>query len=201
VLADTDVLDTLSPREFAAGYAEVAKYGLIDKPEFFAWLEKNWRDIFAGGDARIEAIATSCQAKADVVAADEREASHTAPEGKVGRAILNYGHTLAHAIEKVEGYTWSHGNAVAVGMVYAATLSAGTGRPDFTAQTREVLQGLGLPTGYRGDWAALRAAMAIDKKSRGGPLRFVLLDDLAQPVTVPIDDEDLLLRAYEDLCA
>ncbi|MBO9628409.1 MAG: 3-dehydroquinate synthase, partial [Shinella sp.] len=73
VLADTDVLDTLSPREFRAGYAEVAKYGLIDKPDFFAWLENNWQAVFAGGDARIEAIAKSCQAKADVVAADERE--------------------------------------------------------------------------------------------------------------------------------
>ncbi len=73
VLADTDVLDTLSPREFRAGYAEVAKYGLIDRPDFFAWLEDNWQAVFAGGEARIEAIAVSCQAKADVVAADERE--------------------------------------------------------------------------------------------------------------------------------
>ena len=69
MLADTDVLDTLSEREFRAGYAEVAKYGLIDKPDFFEWLENNWRDVFAGGAARIEAIAVSCQAKADVAAA------------------------------------------------------------------------------------------------------------------------------------
>jgi 3-dehydroquinate synthase len=73
VLADTDVLDTFRLREFRAGYAEVAKYGLIDRPEFFAWLETNWREVFSGGEARIHAIATSCQAKADVVAADERE--------------------------------------------------------------------------------------------------------------------------------
>jgi 3-dehydroquinate synthase len=86
-------------------------------------------------------------------------------------------------------------------MVYAAARSARTGRPDFTGQTRKLLLDLGLPISYGGDWSALRAAMAVDKKSRGGALRFVLLDDLARPVTVPVDDEDLLLRAYEDLRA
>ena len=119
VLADTDVLDTLSPREFRAGYAEVAKYGLIDKPEFFAWLEKNWRDIFAGGPARIEAIATSCQAKADVVAADERETGL--------RALLNLGHTFGHALEAATEYDSRrlvHGEGVAIGMVLAHQFSA-----------------------------------------------------------------------------
>ena len=90
VLADTDVLDTLPIREFRAGYAEVAKYGLIDRPEFFAWLEQNWREVFSGGPARIRAIATGCQAKADVVAADERENG--------ARALLNLGHTFGHAL-------------------------------------------------------------------------------------------------------
>ncbi|MDA4630394.1 3-dehydroquinate synthase, partial [Escherichia coli] len=85
VLADTDVLDTLSPREFRAGYAEVAKYGLIDRPDFFAWLETNWQGIFAGGPERTHAIAVSCQSKADVVARDERETGD--------RALLNLGHT------------------------------------------------------------------------------------------------------------
>ena len=96
MLADTDVLNTLSAREFRAGYAEVAKYGLIDKPDFFAWLEANWRAVFAGGAARIEAIATSCQAKADVVAADERENGL--------RALLNLGHTFGHALEAATDY-------------------------------------------------------------------------------------------------
>ncbi|HEV7417607.1 MAG TPA: 3-dehydroquinate synthase, partial [Tianweitania sediminis] len=90
VLADTSVLDTLPEREFRAGYAEVAKYGLIDKPDFFAWLEENWREIFAGGPARTEAIAISCQAKADVVARDEFETGD--------RALLNLGHTFGHAL-------------------------------------------------------------------------------------------------------
>lgn len=90
VLADTAALDTLSPREFRAGYAEVVKYGLIDKPDFFEWLEQNWQAVFAGGPARIEAIAVSCQAKADVVAADERENGL--------RALLNLGHTFGHVV-------------------------------------------------------------------------------------------------------
>jgi 3-dehydroquinate synthase len=100
VLADTDVLDTSCTfREFRAGYAEMAKYGLIDRPEFFAWLETNWREVFSGGEARIHAIATSCQAKADVVAADERESGT--------RALLNLGHTFGHALEAATGYDGS----------------------------------------------------------------------------------------------
>jgi 3-dehydroquinate synthase len=91
VLADTDVLDTLPIREFRAGYAEVAKYGLIDRPEFFAWLEKNWREVFSGGRRASGRSPQSCQAKADVVAADERETG--------ARALLNLGHTFGHALE------------------------------------------------------------------------------------------------------
>jgi len=119
VLADTEVLDTLSPREFRAGYAEVAKYGLIDKPEFFDWLERNWQAVFAGGAARIEAIAVSCQAKADVVAADERENGL--------RALLNLGHTFGHALEAATEYDSRrlvHGEGVAIGMVLAHEFSA-----------------------------------------------------------------------------
>ena len=117
VLADTDVLDTLSPREFKAGYAEVAKYGLIDKPDFFAWLENNWQAVFAGGDARIEAIAISCQAKADVVAADERENGQ--------RALLNLGHTFGHALEAATQYDGArlvHGEGVSIGMGAGASV-------------------------------------------------------------------------------
>ncbi|WP_438810952.1 3-dehydroquinate synthase family protein, partial [Serratia marcescens] len=90
------VLDTLPIREFRAGYAELAKYGLIDRPHFFAWLEKNWQDVFAGGDARIEAIAEACRAKADVVARDEFETGD--------RALLNLGHTFGHALEAATAY-------------------------------------------------------------------------------------------------
>src|SRR5690606_3654361 len=96
VLADTEVLDTLSPREFRAGYAEVAKYGLIDRPDFFEWLERNWQEVFSGGAARTQAIAESCRCKAAVVARDERETGD--------RALLNLGHTFGHALETATGY-------------------------------------------------------------------------------------------------
>ena len=119
VLADTTVLDTLSPREFRAGYAEVVKYGLIDKPDFFSWLEKNWAEIEKGGPARIEAIATSCQAKSDVVVEDEKENGV--------RALLNLGHTFGHALEAATEYNSErlvHGEGVAIGMVLAHQFSA-----------------------------------------------------------------------------
>jgi 3-dehydroquinate synthase len=111
VLADTGLLDSLPEREMRAGYAEVVKYGLIDGPGFFVWCEANWRGIFAGGPERDEAVAVSCRAKAAVVARDERE------EGD--RALLNLGHTFAHALERVTAYDSRrlvHGEAVAVGL-------------------------------------------------------------------------------------
>src|SRR5690606_31048510 len=112
------VLDTLSPREFRAGYAEVAKYGLIDRPDFFGWLEKNWQEVFSGGAARTEAIAESCRCKAAVVARDERETGD--------RALLNLGHTFGHALETATGYDSTrlvHGEGVAIGMALAHRFS------------------------------------------------------------------------------
>ena len=114
VLADTGVLDTLPKRELLAGYAEVVKYGLIDRPEFFHWLEANGADVLDGVAApRRRAVLTSCAAKADIVARDETEQSGA-------RALLNLGHTFAHAIEQVTGYRWPHGEAVGVGLLAAA---------------------------------------------------------------------------------
>lgn len=118
VLADTGVLDTLPPREFRAGYAEMAKYGLIDRPQFFAWLEKNWQAVFAGGVERTEAIAESCRAKADVVARDEFETGD--------RALLNLGHTFGHALEGATNYDGArlvHGEGVAIGIALAHRFS------------------------------------------------------------------------------
>ena len=129
VLADTGVLDTLPEREFRAGYAEVLKYGLIDQPEFFAWLEDNWRDVFSGGVARIEAVARSCQAKADVVARDEREAGD--------RALLNLGHTFGHALEAATGYDGRrlvHGEGVSIGIALAHRFSARLNTPARTTR-------------------------------------------------------------------
>ena len=183
VLADTDVLDTLSPREFRAGYAEVAKYGLIDKPDFFAWLEVNWREIFAGGPARIEAIAASCQAKADVVAADERE------NGR--RALLNLGHTFGHALESATGYDSRrlvHGEGVAIGMVLAYQFSArmNLSSPDDAIRVAAHLAEVGLPTsmtdieGGLPPTDILMDAIAQDKKVKSGKLTFILTHGIGQ---------------------
>ncbi|SES34511.1 3-dehydroquinate synthase [Rhizobium sp. NFR03] len=183
VLADTDVLDTLSPREFRAGYAEVAKYGLIDKPDFFAWLEANWQAVFAGGAARIEAIALSCQAKADVVVADERE------NGR--RALLNLGHTFGHALEAATAYDGTrlvHGEGVAIGMVLAHAFSArmNLASPDVTARVEAHLRTVGLPTrmseipGQLPPAEVLMDAIAQDKKVKGGKLTFILTRGLGE---------------------
>ena len=183
VLADTDVLDTLSEREFRAGYAEVAKYGLIDKPDFFEWLEKNWRDVFAGGAARIEAIAVSCQAKADVVAADERE------NGR--RALLNLGHTFGHSLEAATQYDSSrlvHGEGVSIGMVLAHRFSArmNLASPDLADRVEAHLQAVGLPTrmdqipGELPPTDVLMDAIAQDKKVKSGKLTFILTRGLGQ---------------------
>jgi 3-dehydroquinate synthase len=183
VLADTDVLDTLSEREFRAGYAEVAKYGLIDKPDFFEWLENNWRDVFAGGAARIEAIAVSCQAKADVVAADERE------NGR--RALLNLGHTFGHALEAATKYDSSrlvHGEGVSIGMVLAHRFSArmNLASPDLADRVEAHLREVGLPTrmdeipGELPPTEVLMDAIAQDKKVKSGKLTFILTRGLGE---------------------
>lgn len=177
VLADTAVLDTLSPREFAAGYAEVVKYGLIDQPDFFAWLEKNRAAVFGGGDARIEAIAKSCEAKAAVVAADEHE------HGR--RALLNLGHTFGHALEKATGYDSArlvHGEGVAIGMVLAHEFSArmNLASPDDARRVAAHLKEAGLPTSLAdidGDLPPpdiMLDAIGQDKKVKAGKLTFIL---------------------------
>jgi 3-dehydroquinate synthase len=183
VLADTDVLNSLSAREFRAGYAEVAKYGLIDKPDFFAWLEANWKAVFTGGSARIEAIAASCQAKADVVVADERENGQ--------RALLNLGHTFGHALEAATAYDSSrlvHGEGVSIGMVLAHEFSArmNLASPDDARRVERHLKEVGLPTRMSdipGDLPpaeTLMDAIAQDKKVKGGKLTFILTRGIGQ---------------------
>ncbi|MGO4117169.1 3-dehydroquinate synthase [Rhizobium ruizarguesonis] len=183
VLADTDVLNSLSVREFRAGYAEVAKYGLIDKPDFFAWLEANWKAVFTGGSARIEAIAASSQAKADVVVADERE---NGP-----RALLNLGHTFGHALEAATAYDSSrlvHGEGVSIGMVLAHEFSArmNLASPDDARRVERHLKEVGLPTRMSdipGDLPPaemLMDAIAQDKKVKSGKLTFILTRGIGQ---------------------
>ena len=177
VLADTGVLDTLSAREFRAGYAEVAKYGLIADRDFFAWLERDWRAVFAGGPARLEAIATSCAAKARVVAADETE------QGE--RALLNLGHTFGHALERLAHYDGEmliHGEGVAIGMACAFRFSHSLGlcAADDVRRVESHLAGIGLPTrisavrGLNADAPTILDAMRQDKKVERGRLTFIL---------------------------
>ncbi|MCK8781237.1 3-dehydroquinate synthase [Rhizobium sp. NTR19] len=183
VLADSAALDSLSEREFRAGYAEVAKYGLIDKPDFFGWLEKNWKKVFEGGPERIEAIAVSCQAKADVVVEDERETGR--------RALLNLGHTFGHALEAATQYDSSrlvHGEGVAIGMVLAHQFSArlNLASPDDAKRVEAHLREVGLPTtmgeipGELPPTEKLLDAIAQDKKVKGGKLTFILTHGVGQ---------------------
>lgn len=183
VLADADSLGTLSEREFRAGYAEVAKYGLIDKPEFFAWLEANWKDVFSGGPSRIEAIAASCRAKAAVVAADERENG--------ARALLNLGHTFGHALEAAVQYDSArlvHGEGVSIGMVLAHEFSTRLNHAsrDDADRVRKHLKEVGLPVtigeipGEMPPAEQLMDAIAQDKKVKSGKLTFILTRGVGQ---------------------
>jgi len=169
VLIDTDTLVTLPDRELRAGLAEVIKYGAICDPDFFAWLEANMQRLLRrDADALAHAIRRSCELKAEVVAEDERESGR--------RAILNFGHTFGHAIERCQGFgEWLHGEAVAAGMIMAARLSG----LDATTVDRlcKLVEAAGLPVAppsiRAGDWMT---AMGMDKKVQGKKLRFVLLD-------------------------
>ena len=179
VLADTTVLATLPPREYAAGLAEVVKYGVIDDVEFFRWLEANVAALRSrSSDALQQVILRSCASKAKVVSEDERESGR--------RAILNFGHTFGHAIEKLAGYgQWLHGEAVAIGMVMAADLSVrhcGFAQAD-ALRLRHLLEALGLPVTL-GDQEletqGMIEAMGLDKKVSDGQLRFVLARQLGE---------------------
>ena len=187
VLADTGVLDTLPRRELLAGYAEIAKYGLIDDEPFFTWLENNGHAVIDGdARARGEAIARSCLSKARIVAQDEREQAGL-------RDLLNLGHTFGHALEKEVGYGGEllHGEAVAIGMVLAFDMSAALGLcPASDARrVRAHLEAVGLPvspltipgTNVRG-WDAARLVdhMRADKKNRDGKLTFILARGIGQ---------------------
>jgi 3-dehydroquinate synthase len=201
VVADTAVLDTLSPRQFRAGYAEVAKYGLLGDQAFFTWLEKNHADIFSGATAREHAIATSCRAKAAIVARDERENGE--------RALLNLGHTFGHALEAATGFSdrLFHGEGVSVGMVLAAELSAKLGMigDDDVIRIKHHLTDVGLPTALQdiagfsqeglADADALMTLMAQDKKVKRGRLTFILLQAIGRAVIAP-DVEPSLVRDF-----
>jgi 3-dehydroquinate synthase len=189
VLADTDTLNTLPDRELSAGLAEVIKYGLIQEPDFLAWLEQHMERLLArDADALTHAILRSCRCKAEVVAADERE-------GGI-RALLNLGHTFGHAIENGMGYgVWLHGEAVGAGMAMAADLSARLGWiPEADVErVRALLRRAKLPE-WGPDLGVERYLdlMGLDKKVEGGKIRFVLLQSLGKAVVVSDVPEDKL---------
>jgi len=195
VLADLATLETLPRADYVAGLAEVIKAGFIADPVILDLVRQDpdGATVPHGRHAR-ELIERAIRVKAGVVSADLVE--------KGPREILNYGHTLGHAIERVEEYRFRHGDAVAIGMVYAAELGRLAGRLDErTSQLhREVLTSVGLPTSYRPDaWPDLREAMSLDKKARGPRLRLVVLDGLARPGILDHPSEELLRQAYQEV--
>ncbi|HAO40234.1 MAG TPA: 3-dehydroquinate synthase [Afipia sp.] len=201
VIADTAVLDTLSPRQFRAGYAEVAKYGVLGDAALFDWLEAHHGEIFSGGAAREQAIAASCRAKAEIVARDERETGD--------RALLNLGHTFGHALEAATGFSdrLFHGEGVAVGMVLAAEFSARLNMISASdaARVQRHLASVGLPTkvqdiaGFQQEGLAdadtLMTLMAQDKKVKRGRLTFILLEEVGKAVIVN-DVDPSTVRAF-----
>jgi 3-dehydroquinate synthase len=195
VLCDVGTLASLAVNDYIAGLAEVVKCGFIADPAILELIEADPALVTQPGNRHeSELIERSVAVKARVVSEDLTE------QGL--REILNYGHTLGHAIEKAERYTWRHGAAVSIGLVYAAELSRVLGRlDDATADRhRSILTALRLPVTYRaGVFGQLLDTMKLDKKSRGNRLRFVLLDGLARPVTVDNPDPALLAAAYSEV--
>ena len=196
VLIDTDVLETLPDREYVSGLAEVVKYGVILDAEFFAFLENNVDGLkLRQPDVLARIIERSCQLKADVVQADEREVTGH-------RAILNYGHTFGHALESVTKYSeLLHGEAVAIGMICAARLSESLDRvgPQFTARLQQLLIELELPVEVPStDYDALLASMSHDKKTEHGRLRFVLPSQIGHVELVQDVDPELARKALAD---
>jgi 3-dehydroquinate synthase len=197
VLADLAVLESLPQAEYVSGLAEVIKAGFIADPVILDLIEADPDGaVVPHGRHSRELVERAVRMKAEVVSVDLREAGR--------REILNYGHTLGHAIERVEGYRLRHGDAVAIGMVYAAELARLAGRLDGAAvdRHRSVLAACGLSTAYVSDaWPALREAMAVDKKARGARLRFVVLEGIARPSILDGPSEALLRGAYQEVRA
>jgi 3-dehydroquinate synthase len=196
VICDLDVLATMPPDDYVAGLAESIKVGFTHDPRILELVE----DDPAGartpkGPHTRELVERAIAVKAAVVSDDLTEQG--------GRELLNYGHTLGHAIEKAERYRWRHGDAVSVGLCFAAELSRTAGSLDdaTAARHRDVLTSVGLPTTYDGAWPDLRATMSVDKKSRGNRLRFVVLDRLGSARLLEAPDEQVLVAAYETVRA
>ncbi|MFI7289828.1 3-dehydroquinate synthase [Streptomyces anulatus] len=197
VLCDLAALDSLPVNDYVSGMAEIIKAGFIADPVILDLVEADPEGARTpAGPHTAELIERSIRVKAEVVSSDLKESGL--------REILNYGHTLAHAIEKNERYKWRHGAAVSIGMVFAAELGRLAGRlDDATADRhRSVLSSVGLPLAYRGDqWPKLLENMKVDKKSRGDLLRFIVLDGIGRPTVLEGPDPAVLLAAYGEVSA
>ena len=202
VLCDLAALETLPRNDYVSGLAEVVKCGFIADPTILDLVEKDPAGASTPEYEHTEGlIARAIQVKADTVGGDLRERT-TAIGGAIGREALNYGHTLGHAIERLERYKWRHGAAISIGMVFVAELARAAGKlDDATADRhRAVLESLGLPTSYRADaWSHLQDAMKLDKKTRADRLRFVVLEGLAKPTILEAPDPSLLVAAYAEI--
>ena len=195
VVADLDTISSLPRNDLLAGFAEIVKCGFIAEPQILEIVEADVEKATdAGSDEFRRVVELSIALKARVVGEDFKESGL--------REILNYGHTLGHAIEHAERYQWRHGAAISVGMVYAAELSRLAGRLSDVAadRHRSILTSLTLPTTYPlGRWQMLLATMRRDKKARGAMMRFIVLDDIARPTVLRGPDESLLFAAYQEV--
>jgi len=200
VLCDLDFLESLPQSELHGGMAEVLKAGFVSDPRILDEFEADPSEALrAGSDLQARLVRLAVEVKAKVVSSDLRE--RTSEGSDIGRELLNYGHTLGHAIERYERFTWRHGEAISVGMVFAAELAHRQGMidDDLLARHRRVLTLAGLPISHDGEWAGLREAMNLDKKTRGANLRFILLTGLAKAQVCVNPDEQLLADAYAAL--
>jgi len=199
VICDMNFLDSQTRDDYIGGLAEVIKCGFIRDEKILDLIESDMLGAQSSGWVHApEVIARAIQVKADVVGTDLRETLGTS----AGREILNYGHTFGHAVERVENYSWRHGNAVSVGMMFVANLSQLAGRldQDTVERHRRILSGVGLPVTYnRGTFNQLHDAMRIDKKSRGSKLRFIILEQVGKPAILEGPDAALLIAAHAKL--
>ena len=197
VLIDLQWLSTLSDRDFAAGLAEVLKSGFIADSEIVELLrDKNIGEVRSNTALTLELISRTVSVKAKVVSGDFRES--------FDREILNYGHTLGHAIELHSKFSLRHGECVSIGLVFAAELANQVGvlSNEIANLHKEILKRLGLPVSYKLEvWPELRASMSIDKKSRSGTLRFVAISEIGKTLRIESPSESDLLAAYERLCS
>ena len=195
VLVDLETLATLARNELVAGFAEIIKCGFISDTQILDLVEENIMDATdSSSELFLELVIRAIKVKALVVAEDFRE------QGL--RETLNYGHTLGHAIELAERYKWRHGAAVSIGMVFAAELARLNGRLSMAEvqRHRDILLSLGLPVSYPADkWPQLLANMRIDKKARGGNLRFIVLDEIGKPRIMHAPTDEILFTAFQEI--